>query len=70
MGDANLAVLCITAFAAVFTLLALLAGVMELIMRIFPQKLVRTDAVYVAAITSTYNALFPGAKVTRIEESK
>ena len=70
MGEENLAILCITAFTAVFLLLALLAGVMELIMRIFPQKLVRTDAVYVAAITSTYYALFPGAKVTRIEESK
>jgi len=70
MGEENLAVLCITAFVAVFVLLALLAGVMELIMKIFPQKLARTDAPFIAVITSTYNALIPGAKVTRIEESK
>ncbi|MBU0693020.1 hypothetical protein KKG66_07830 [bacterium] len=70
MGEENLAALCVTAFTAVFVLLAVLAGVMELIMKVFPQKIVRTDAAFIAAITSTYNALIPGAKVTRIEESK
>lgn len=70
MGHENLLAVCMTSFIAVFVLLALLAGVMELIMRISPEKKARTDAAYVAAITSTYNALIPGAKVTRIEESK
>jgi hypothetical protein len=70
MGEENLAALCVTAFVAVFVLLGVLAVVMELIMKIFPQKLARTDAPYVAVITSTYNALIPGATVTRIEESK
>jgi hypothetical protein len=70
MGEPNLATLCLTAFAAVFVLLALLAGVMEIIMRIFPQKAVQVETAHVAAITTTYSALYPGAKVTRIEESR
>lgn len=70
MAEASLAILCLTAFAAVFVLLALLAGVMELIMRIFPQRVAQVDQATVAAITSTYGALYPGAMVTRIEESK
>jgi hypothetical protein len=43
---------------------------MEIIMRVFPQKAARIDQTHVALITSTYNTLFPGAQVTRIEESK
>jgi hypothetical protein len=70
MAEANLALMCLTAFVAVFVLLALLAGVMEIIMLLFPQKALQVDEAHVAAITSTYSALYPGAKVTRIEESK
>ena len=70
MAEGNLAAMCLTAFAAVFTLLSLLAGVMEIIMRVFPQKAATIDQGHVAVITSTYSTLFPGARVTRIEESK
>ena len=70
MGTPDLAAVCATAFIAVFVLLAVLAGVMEIIMRIYPQQAMRIETAHVAAITTTYTALYPGAKVTRIEESK
>lgn len=68
MIESNLVALCITAFTAVFVLLGVLAVVMYLIMLVFPQLRKPLDATHVAVITSTFQALIPGAKVTRIEE--
>ena len=70
MSDPNLVIICITAFTAVFILLALLAGVMQLIMMIFPKAGKVIEPTYIAAISSTFQALIPGSKVTRIEEIK
>ena len=70
MGPPNLLAICITAFSAVFVLLTLLAVVMQLITAIFPKIQERTSSAYVAAISTTYQALIPGSKVTRIEEIK
>ena len=69
----NLLSMCISSFAAVFTILTFLAVVMRLIMIIFPEKKIETapdDAAIYAAITSNYSRIFPGTKVTNIKEIK
>ena len=62
--------ICITAFSAVFLLLTVLAGVMELITRAFPQGKPRTDSMVVAAVTSAVQSTIPGSRVVRIEEQR
>jgi len=59
---------CLIALVSVFTLLGLLAVIMELITFLFPQREERIDPVLVAAITTTVTSIYPGARVTRIEE--
>ena len=65
----NLLTACGIAFLAVFVLLSLLAGVMSLITILFPQRQSTTDPAVVAAITSSVASLYPGARVTKIEET-
>lgn len=66
--EQNLVAVCGIAFAAVFTLLALLAVVMQLITVVFPVRRSRVDPPVVAAISGAVASLVPGARVTRIEE--
>ena len=68
----NLLSMCISSFAAVFTVLAFLAVTMRLITVIFPEKAVKSDsdAVICAAIASTYARFYPGKKITHIKEEK
>lgn len=66
--QADLLMICLTAFSAVFILLAILAGVMSLITLAFPRKAPVTDSVHIAAIASAMYSLVPGSKVTKIEE--
>ena len=68
----NLLSMCISSFAAVFTVLTFLAVAMRLIMIIFPEKQIEAtdDAALYAAITSSYSRLYPGMKVTNIKEVK
>lgn len=69
--DSNLFIICITAFGAVFGLLSLLALVMQGIMLVYPdgaKGTKGTDQAHIAVITSTFQALIPGSKITRIEE--
>ncbi|MBS1261008.1 MAG: hypothetical protein MAG453_00327 [Calditrichaeota bacterium] len=84
MPETSLALICVTAFIAVFVLLALLAVVMELLTRLTPQPAVPTggmrsappsetkaatdDPARVAAIVSAYRRTFPDRKVTYIEQ--
>lgn len=86
MLQPDLVVISITAFAAVFLLLTLLAVVMHLITISFPGKAVPgpaerpTDAAApgpprggidtagIAAIHAAYQRIFPGRRITRIEE--
>ncbi len=70
MESANLLIVCASAFAAVFLLLSVLALVMRLITVVFPQRDSGTDAVVVAAITTTMSTIYPNARITNIEESK
>jgi hypothetical protein len=70
MESPNLIYICATAFAGVFILLTVLAILMRLIILIFPEKALAADAAIMAAITSTYNTLYPGTKITQIKEEK
>jgi hypothetical protein len=53
---------------AVFILLGLLALTMELITAVFPERRRAMDPAIVAALTTAVASIFPGARVTRIEE--
>ena len=64
----NLLTACGIAFLAVFLLLSLLAGMMQLITRLFPERSLSVESSLVAAITSSVAFLYPGARVTKIEE--
>jgi len=71
MEDTALWIICLNAFIAVMALLGLLAGVMRGLTRLFPAKAeAKTDPVWAAAISSAVTTLWPGARVTRIEEWK
>ena len=65
----NLFGVCLTAFIAVIVLLSALAGVIHLISRLFPDVRHGVDAPLVAAIEGAVTAVYPGARVTRIEEA-
>ena len=70
----NLLSMCMASFMAVFVVLTFLAVAMRLIMVIFPQKPVvakgSDDAAIYAAVTSAYARLYPGMKITNIQEKK
>ena len=59
---------CGVALAAVFVLLSFLAVVMFLLTLTFPQKQPKIDPALIAAIASTVSSIYPGARVTRVEE--
>jgi hypothetical protein len=70
MGSNELLQICGIAFLMVFVILTVLASVMRLIIVIFPEKLAETDAATIAGITAAVQTVFPGTKVTSIEEKK
>jgi hypothetical protein len=55
---------------ATFFLLALLALMMRLLILLFPEKQKHADAPVYAAIAATYRSMYPGARVSSIEEKK
>lgn len=64
----NLLTACGIAFLSVFLLLSLLAGLMQLITRIFPERTSSIEPSLVAAIANSVAFQYPGARVTKIEE--
>jgi hypothetical protein len=70
MGSADLLMVCISAFSAVFVLLALLALAMRGLIAVFPEKIASTDAALLAALTSVVSAVFPGSRITKVEEER
>jgi len=68
--DVDLLWVCAVAFTGVFTLLAALAVVMHLITVLFPERRAAVDPVVTAVVSTTVATLFPGARVTRIEEEE
>ena len=70
MGPHSLVMICASAFAAVFLLLGFLSLVMRIIITVFPQKSSQGDAAMLAAVAATVGAIYPGTKITRVEEIK
>ena len=65
--------ICISSFIGVFLVLVFLAVTMEVITRIFPEKIASAgadDTAVFAGITSTYARLYPGTRISNIEEIK
>lgn len=62
--------ICGAAFLSVFTILIVLALVMRLIIIIFPEKKAGVDAEVVTALAASLQSVFPGTKITRLEEKK
>ena len=61
--------ICFSAFVVVFIILTALALFMRLIIIFFPDKSDDDTAVF-AAIASVMNRVYPGKKITKIEEVK
>jgi len=68
MPSPELWLICLTAFCAVALLLSILAGLMRLILTIFPLKEETTDAMMIAAVASVVTSLYPGTRITKVEE--
>jgi competence protein ComGC len=70
MDTQNLLFTCVAAFISVFIVLSVIAIFMRLILLVFPSVQKDNDAAIYAAIGATVNNLFPGTKITKIEEEK
>jgi hypothetical protein len=68
MNPPNLLIICISAYVAVFLLLAFLATIMKILTVVFPKKLEGIEPAIVAALTAAATYAFPGTKVTKVEE--
>ena len=70
MGSLDLVYICASAFAAVFLLLTVLAIMMRVIIALFPPKDITSDAAVIAAIASVAASVYPGTKISKVEELK
>ena len=70
MAPTDLTMICGIAFLVVFIILTLIALLMRVIMLIFPVKAARTDPAIIAAVAATVQTVFPGTKITKLEEKK
>ncbi len=70
MDSYQLLFVCLSALLAVFVLLTILAVTMRLLVAVFPEKLAKSDAALLAAVTTAVASIYPGMKVTRVEEEK
>ncbi|UCC29614.1 MAG: hypothetical protein JSU86_15590 [Phycisphaerales bacterium] len=68
MDETNLFAVCAAALLAVFILLGLLAAVIRLMAVLLPSRDRPCDAALVAALGSAAMTVYPGARVTKIEE--
>ena len=68
MPSPELWLVCITAFCAVGLLLAVLAALMRLILAVFPQAQDTTDTMMIAAVASVVASVYPGTRITKVEE--
>jgi len=56
------------AFVLIFILLSVLSAMMRLLTFLFP-PIETEDSATIAAITATFNSIYPDRKVTRIKET-
>jgi hypothetical protein len=69
MTEPSLLLICAAAFLAVILLLSLLAGIIRGLTALFP-AVVGPDAALIAAISAAAARVYPGAKITNIQERK
>jgi Co/Zn/Cd efflux system component len=70
MGSLDLVYICASAFTAVFLLLTVLAIMMRIIIAMFPPKDTTSDSAVIAAIATVASNIYPGTKISNIEELK
>jgi hypothetical protein len=70
MDSLELLFVCLSALLAVFVLLTILAIIMRILIAVFPEKLAKSDAALLAAVTTAAASIYPGMRVTRVEEEK
>ena len=70
MGSPEILSICFSALATVFIILSGLAVSIHIITRLFPFKDLTEDTTIYAAISSSHAAIYPGTKITKIEEIK
>jgi hypothetical protein len=68
VNDPSLLVICATAFVAVMLLLSLLAGVIHVLMILFPEREAGADPALLAAVHTAAAAAYPGHRITGVEE--
>mgnify|MGYP001547980886 FL=1 len=68
MNPPDILVVCLSAFVAVFLLLSFLAVVMRVLIAVYPEKAEGIDAATIAAVSAAAAYVFPGTKVTKVEE--
>ncbi len=70
MGSMDLVYICASAFVAVFLLLTILAIMMRVIVALFPPEDTTSDNAVIAAIASVAASVYPGTKISKVEELK
>lgn len=70
MESLDLLAICASAFAGVFLLLTILALVMRLIIVLFPERESASNSAMIAAVSTVLQTLYPGTKITNVEEIK
>jgi hypothetical protein len=70
MGSPDILSICFSAILTVFLILGILAISIRIITQLFPFKETKTDTAIYAAISSSHAAIYPGTKITKIEEIK
>ncbi|KAA3610130.1 MAG: hypothetical protein D8M58_07150 [Calditrichaeota bacterium] len=70
MGSPDILSICISAIITVFLILGGLAVSIQIITRFFPFRQLKEDTTIYAAITTSHAAIYPGTKITKIEEIK
>jgi hypothetical protein len=70
MDSNQLLFVCLSSLLAVFVLLTILAVTMRILVAVFPEKLAKSDAALLAAVTTAVASIYPGMRVTRVEEEK
>ena len=70
MAESNVIFVCLSAFIAVFVLLSFIAAIIRVILAVFPEKTSSADAALLAAVSTTYQSIYPGTQITKLEEEK
>ena len=70
MDSPNLIIISFISFAAVITILSLLAIIMRILIAVFPEKEDDDNSAIIAAINTVYQKQYPGTRIIKIGEEK